>query len=199
MPKSIMASIARSPCSKAGVCCAAALAGAVQIRETIMPTHESQLPVLPWQRPPVSRNPKGQFRPGASGNPRGRPTNARLAAKRAVLGDLAVLKRAASYEGMTPEQFVRVARAAYGKSWRIPLAADLIMSVRGVARWAKGQCKISLENEILILMVCLRRVRPAHALVRAMYRVAIRAERAREKLAAMPRYRLLKRGQSVRV
>ena len=73
------------------------------------------------------------------------------------------------------------------------------MSVRGVARWAKGQCKISLENEILILMVCLRRVRPAHALVRAMYRVAIRAERAREKLAAMPRYRLLKRGQSVRV
>ena len=177
-----------------------ALAGAVQIRETIMPTHESQLPrmpVLPWQRPPVSRNPKGQFRPGASGNPRGRPTNARLAAKRAALGDLAILKRAASYEGMTPEQFVRVARAAYGKSWRIPLAADLIMSVRGVARWAKGQCKISLENEILILMVCLRRVRRSLALVRAMYRVANRAERARQKLAALPRYKpLTPRGRS---
>src|SRR6516164_4577636 len=167
-----------------------------------MPTDEDRLPlmpILPWQRPPTTRNMKGQFLPGVSGNPRGRPTAARLAAKRAALGDLAVLKRAASYEGMTPEQFVRVARAAYGKSWRIPLAADLIMSVRGVARWAKGQCKISLENEILILMVCLRRVRPAHALVRAMYRVAIRADRARQKLAAMPRYRLLKRGQSVRV
>ena len=73
------------------------------------------------------------------------------------------------------------------------------MSVRGVARWAKGQCKISLENEILILMVCLRRVRRSLALVRAMYRVANRAERARQQLAAMPRYRLLKRGQSVRV
>ena len=88
-----------------------------------MPTHESQLPrmpVLPWQRPPVSRNPKGQFRPGASGNPRGRPTNARLAAKRAALGDLAILKRAASYEGMTPGLFVRVARTAYGKSWQGP-------------------------------------------------------------------------------
>ena len=167
-----------------------------------MPIDEDRfplMPILPWQRPPATRNRKGQWMAGVSGNPRGRPTNARLRAKREALGELAVLKRAASYEGITPEQFVRVARAAYGKSWRIPLAADLIMSVRGVARWAKGQCKISLENEILILMVCLRRVRPAHALVRAMYRVAIRADRARQKLAAMPRYRLLKRGQSVRV
>ena len=159
-----------------------------------MPTDEDRLPlmpILPWQRPPTTRNIKGQFLPGVYGNPRGRPTAARLAAKRAALGDLAVLKRAASYEGMTPEQFVRVARAAYGKSWRIPLAADLIMSVRGVARWAKGQCKISLENEILILMVCLRRVRRSLALVRAMYRVANRAERARQKLAALPRYKPL--------
>jgi hypothetical protein len=142
---------------------------------------------------------KGQFLPGVCGNPRGRPTKARLAAKRAALGDLAILKRAASYEGMTPGQFVRVARAAYGKSWQGPLAADLIMSVRGVARWARGQCKISRENEMLILMVCLRRVRPAHRLVRAMHRRAIIAERARRELAAMPRYRLLKEGQSVRV
>ena len=193
MPKSIMASIARSPCSKAGACYAAALAGAVQIRETIMPTHESQLPVLPWQRPPVSRNSKGQFRPGVCGNPRGRPTNARLAAKRAALGDLAILKRAASYEGITPGLFVRVARTAYGKSWQGPLAKDIMMSRRALIRWSRGTYKISLERELDILSVCLRRVRTGHAFVRAMYRGAIAAKQAREKLAALPRHKSLTR------
>ena len=40
-------------------------------------------------------------------------------------------------------------------------------------RWAKGEYKISFEREMKILVVCLRRVRAAHALVRAMYRRAI--------------------------
>ena len=77
----------------------------------------SRLP-LPWERPPPMRNAMGQFL--SCGNPKGRPTNARLRAKREALGDLAILKRAASYEGITPGLFVRVARTAYGKSWQGP-------------------------------------------------------------------------------
>jgi hypothetical protein len=160
-----------------------------------MPTDVSRLPlmpVLPWQRPPVTRNAKGQFMPGVSGNPRGRPTNARLAAKRAAEGSYKEkLQRAASYEGITPEQFVRLARIAYGKSWQAPLAGDLNTSVRGVIRWAKGEYKISHDKEMRILTVCLRRVRAAHALVRAMYRRAAAAERARQELASIPRHRPL--------
>jgi hypothetical protein len=161
-----------------------------------MPTDDCRLPltpVLPWQRPPVTRNRKGQFMPGVTGNPKGRPTNARLAVKRAALGEYAALRRAASYEGMTPEQFVRLARTVYGKSWQGPLATDIMMSRQGVIRWAKGKHKISAEKETLLLLRCLRRVRAAHALVRAMYRGAVAAERAREQLAAMPRYKPLTR------
>ena len=161
-----------------------------------MPTDENRLPlmpVLPWQRPPVTRNRKGQFMPAVCGNPRGRPTNARLAAKRAAIGEYAELRRRASYEGITPEQFVRLARTVYGRSWQRPLAAGMMMSRQGVIRWAKGKHKISLEKEILLLMVCLRRVRAAHALVRAMYRRANAAESARQQLAAMPRYKPLTR------
>jgi putative DNA primase/helicase len=120
-----------------------------------------------------------------------RPTNARLAAKRAPTNRHIDLKRAASYEGITPEQFVRLARIAYGKSWQGPVAADMGVSVRGVIRWAKGEHKISHVREMLILTVCLRRVRAAHALVRAMYRRAVAAERARQVLASMPRHRPL--------
>jgi hypothetical protein len=159
-----------------------------------MPTDESRLPlmpVLPWQRPPTTRNIKGQWMPGVCGNPRGRPTNARLAAKRAPTNRHIDLKRAASYEGITPEQFVRLARLTYGKSWQAPLAAGLGMSVRGVIRWAKGDYKISHDKEMRILAVCLRRARAAHALVRAMYRRAAAAERARQVLASMPRHRPL--------
>jgi hypothetical protein len=115
----------------------------------------------------------------------------RLAAKRAAVGRYPELKRAAGYAGLTPEQFVRTARIAYGKSWQGPLAADLGMSVRGVIRWAKGDYNISHEKEMRILAVCLRRVRSAHALVRAMYRRAALAERARQELANMPRHRPL--------
>ena len=161
-----------------------------------MPTDDSRLPltpILPWQRPPVTRNRKGQFMPGVCGNPRGRPTNARLAAKRAAGSYAAELKRIAGYEGMTGDYFVRLARVAYGRSWQGPLAADLGMSRQGVIRWAKGEYKISFEREIKILAVCLRRVRAAHALVRAMYRGAVAAERARQQLAAMPRYKPLTR------
>jgi hypothetical protein len=149
------------------------------------------MPVLPWQRPPPTRNMKGQWMPGVCGNPRGRPTNARLAAKRAATDRRIELKQAASYEGMTPEQFVRLGRIAYGKCWQAPLAADLNMSVRGVIRWAKGEYKISHGKEMRILDVSLRRVRAAHALVRAMYRRASAAERARQELASMPRHRVL--------
>jgi hypothetical protein len=160
-----------------------------------MPTDISRLPlmpVLPWQRPPVTRNIKGQWMPGVCGNLRGRPTKARLAAKRAATGSYREkLERAASYEGITPEHFVRLARIAYGKSWQGPLAGDLNMSLRGVIRWAKGEHKISHVKEMLLLTVCLRRVRAAHALVRAMYRRAATAERAREVLASMPRHKVL--------
>jgi hypothetical protein len=159
-----------------------------------MPTDESRLPlipVLPWQRPPPTRNIKGQWMPGVCGNPKGRPTNARLAAKRAATDRSLDLKAAASYAGLTPEHFVRLARIAYGKSWQRQLAADLGMSVRGVIRWAKGEYKISHGKEMRILDVSLRRVRAAHALVRAMYRRASAAERARQELASMPRHRIL--------
>ena len=159
-----------------------------------MPTDASRLPlmpVLPWQRPPTTRNRKGQFMPGVCGNPRGRPTNARLAAKRAATDRSLDLKRAASYEGMTPDQFVRLARIAYGKSWQGPPAADLDMSVRGVIRWAKGDYNISHEKEMRILAVCLRRLRTAHAWVRAMYRRAAAAERAHQELASRPRHKVL--------
>jgi hypothetical protein len=160
-----------------------------------MPTDVSRLPlmpVLPWQRPPVTRNRRGQWMPGVCGNPRGRPTNARLAAKCTAKGSYREkLKRDASYEGLTPEQFVRLARIAYGKQWQGPLASDLNMSVRGLIRWAKGEHRISHAREMLILTVCLRRVRAAHALVRAMYRRAAAAQRAREVLASMPRHKPL--------
>jgi len=160
-----------------------------------MPTDVSRLPlmpVLPWQRPPTTRNVKGQWMPGICGNPKGRPTNARLIAKRAAAGSYVErLKRAASYEGLTPEHFVRLARIAYGKCWHAPVAGDLHMSVRGVIRWSKGDYKISHEKEMRILAVCLRRVRAAHALVRAMYRRAAAAERARQELASMPRHKPL--------
>jgi hypothetical protein len=122
-----------------------------------MPTDVSRLPlmpVLPWQRPPVTRNRRGQWMPGVCGNPRGRPTKARLAAKRAAVGSYREeLKRAASYEGITPEQFVRLARVAYGKCWQAPLASDLNMSVRGLIRWAKGEHKISHGKEMALLTV----------------------------------------------
>ena len=137
------------------------------------------------------RNAKGQFL--ECGNPRGRPSNARLAEKRRAIGEYAELRRAASYPGITPEQFVRLARTAYGKSWQGPLAKDIMMSRRALIRWSRGTYKISLERELDILSVCLRRVRAGHAFVRAMYRGAIAAKRAREKLASMPRHKSLTR------
>ena len=130
---------------------------------------------------------------GVSGNPRGAPTKATRAARRAAIGSDAELKRLASYEGITPEQFVRLARTVYGKFWQGPLAADMMMSRQGVVRWAKGKHKISPEKERLLLLLCLRRVRAAHALVRTMYRRGVSAERARQELAAIPRYKPLTR------
>ena len=156
-----------------------------------MPTDNPRpllMPVQPWQRPPAARNHKGQWMAGVSGNPRGRPTNAALAAKRAATDRRAELKRIASYEGLSPHYFVRLARVVYGKSWQKPLAADLRISRRSLIRWARGEYKISHEKEMRILTVCLRRARGAHALVRAMYRRADAAEQARQELARIRRH-----------
>jgi len=153
-----------------------------------MLTDNPRSPVPPWQRPPLARNAKGRFMPGVCGNPRGRPTNARLAAKRAATDRRAELKRIASYEGLAPYYFVRLARVVYGKSWQKPLAADLRISRRSLIRWARGEYKISHEKEMRILTVCLRQARAAHALVRAMYRRADAAERARQELARIRRH-----------
>jgi hypothetical protein len=157
-----------------------------------MPIYEDTLPltpVLPWERPRPTRNRKGQWMRGVSGNKRGAPTKMRLAAKRAAVGEYVELKRAAGYKGMTPQQFVRLARTVYGRFWQGALAADLIMSRQGVIRWAKGRHKISPEKERLLLLLCLRRIRAAHALVRTMYRRALAAESARQQLSMMRRYK----------
>jgi len=100
-----------------------------------MLTDNPRLLLTPSQPPPVARNLKGQFAPGASGNPKGRPTKAKLAAKRAATDRRAELKRIASYEGLAPHYFVRLARVVYGKSWQGLLAADLGMSR---IRWSKA-------------------------------------------------------------
>ena len=152
----------------------------------------SRLP-LPWERPPPMRNAKGQFL--SCGNPRGRPSNARLAEKRRAIGEYAELRRKASYPGITPEQFVRLARTAYGKSWQGPLSKDITMSRRALIRFSQGTHKISLERELNILSACLRRVRAVNALVRAMWRIASAAEGARQELARMPRHKPLTRPQ----
>src|SRR5262245_10142075 len=104
----------------------------------IMLTDNPRSPLTPWQRPVTIRNLKGQWVAGITGNRNGRPTKAKLAAKRAATDRRAELKRIASYEGLTPHYFVRLARVAYGKSWQGPLAADLRMSRRGIIRWAMG-------------------------------------------------------------
>ena len=86
-----------------------------------------------------------------------------------------------------------MARTVYGPWWQGRLASDLMMSRQGVLRWAQGKHKISPEKERLLLLLCLRRARAAHALMRVMYRRAVAAERAREQLATMPRYKPLTR------
>jgi hypothetical protein len=82
-------------------------------------------------------------------------------------------KRHTAYEGMTGADLAKVARAAYGKFWQGQLATDLRMSRRGIIRWLQGVHKISLEKEISILLLCLRRIRPRHAFVRWMLRRAL--------------------------
>ena len=64
-----------------------------------MPTDERRLPlmpILPWQSPPTTRDHLGRFMPGVCGNQNGRPTNARLAAKRAAIGKHEHLSRLAN-------------------------------------------------------------------------------------------------------
>ena len=166
-----------------------------------MPTDECRLPlmpVLPWQRPPVTRDRKGRFLPGASGNLRGRPTKAKLAASltaRPSTGDgYERMKRAAAYDGLTPHELTRLLRATYGKlGWQAQAARDMLMSKHGIFRWAKGVHKISLEKETLLLKLCLRLARANYRYVLALYRRAVAAANAREELASLPRYRPLTR------
>jgi hypothetical protein len=104
-----------------------------------MPTDESRLPMMPiqpWQRPPTTRNGKGQWMVGVSGNPKGRPTNARLRAK--ALASAARTKGPTAHRGMTGDELARVAGAAYGKFWQGQLADDLMMSRQGIIRWLRG-------------------------------------------------------------
>jgi hypothetical protein len=82
-------------------------------------------------------------------------------------------KRSTAYSGMTGADLEKVGRATYGKFWQGQLARDLRMSRRGIIRWVQGVHKISLEKEILILSLCLRRLRPRHAYVRWMLRRAL--------------------------
>jgi len=157
-----------------------------------MPTDESRLPlmpILPWQRPPVTRNANGRWMPGVSGNPRGRPTNARLRTK--MLAYDARAERPTAYSGMTSTDLAKVGRASYGKFWQGQLAADLRMSRQGVIRWARGIHRISLDKEILILSICLRRVRSSHAYVRWMLRRALTYQRALLQQEQAPRYKPL--------
>jgi hypothetical protein len=154
-----------------------------------MSTDEDRLPlmpILPQQRPPVTRNRHGQWMAGVCGNPKGRPTKARLRA-RALASD-ARTKRTAAYQGMTGAELARVATAAYGKFWQGQLAADLMMSRRGVIRWLQGVHKITLENEVLILGICLDRLRRGHAYVRAMYRRALAYRNALVAQEQIPRH-----------
>jgi hypothetical protein len=157
-----------------------------------MPIYEDTLPltpVLPWERPRPTRNRKGQWMRGVSGNPKGRPTNAQLRTK--ALANDAHAKRFASYGGITGPELAKVATAAYGRFWQTPLAADLMMSKQGMIRWVQGVHKISLEKEILALAICLRRAQRNHTYVRAMYRRAVAHRRALMEQEQMPRYRRL--------
>jgi hypothetical protein len=100
-------------------------------------------------------------------------------------------KRDTVYEGMTGADLAKVGRAAYGKFWQGQLAADLRMSRQGVIRWAQGIHRISLDKEIVILSICLRRVRSSHAYVRWMLRRVLTYQRALLQQEQAPRYKPL--------
>jgi hypothetical protein len=102
-------------------------------------------------------------------------------------------KRHTAYEGMTGPDLAKVGRAAYGKFWQGQLAADLMMSRRGIMRWVQGVHKISLDKEIRILWLCLRRIRPRHAYVRMMLRRAMAHHNALLAQEQIPRYQPLTR------
>jgi hypothetical protein len=127
-----------------------------------MPTDESRLPlmpILPWQRPPVTRDRKGRFMPGVCGNPHRRPTKrmleARLAARASTHDYVRQMQRRAAYDGLTPHELTRLLRATYRKlGWQAQAARDILMSKRGIFRWAKGVHKISHANERLLLTLC---------------------------------------------
>jgi hypothetical protein len=102
-------------------------------------------------------------------------------------------KRHAVYEGMTGTDLAKVGRAAYGKFWQGQLASDLMMSRQGVIRWTRGIHRISLDKEIRILSICLRRVRSSHAYVRWMLRRAMAHHNALLVQEQIPRYQPLTR------
>jgi hypothetical protein len=166
-----------------------------------MPTDDNRMPtmpVLPWRRPPVTRDRKGQWQSGVSGNPRGRPTTARLearlAARAATREGLDRMTRAAAYEGISPQEFTRALRAAYGKlGWQAQAARDMLMSKRGIHRWCHGLHKPSHTTELILLETCLRLSRANYRYLLALYRRAVAAANARAELASMPRHRPMTR------
>ena len=92
--------------------------------------------------------------------------------------------RLAAYDGLTPHELTRLLRATYGKlGWQAQAARDMLMSKRGIFRWAKGVHKISHANERL----------PNYRYVLALFRRAVAAANAREELASLPRHRPMTR------
>jgi hypothetical protein len=168
-----------------------------QRRTMQMPTDDSRMPtmpVLPWRRPPVTRDRKGQWQSGVSGNPRGRPRKARLEAKLAARASthdyVRQMQRRAAYDGLRPHELTRLLRATYGKlGWQAQAAGDMLMSKLGVHRWCHGVHKPSHTTELILLDTCLRLSRANYRYVLALYRRAVAAANAKEELTRMPRYR----------
>lgn len=53
-------------------------------------------------------------------------------------GETGLAHRAARAPPVTPDQFTALARALYGREWRLPLAEALKVNERTVRRWAAG-------------------------------------------------------------
>lgn len=59
---------------------------------------------------------------------------------------------------MTPEQLKEIGNLLYGERWQAPLARDLGVNVRTVARWATGEIVMRYGVERDIVALCKRRI-----------------------------------------